>query len=162
MLKLTADGSNWLTYKTQFTTAADACGILGYFNRTTSRPVAPTPAGAAGTATSVPKADQEALNAHVIALKAWETLEKKSCQLLISTIGNGLLMKVQHKPTVAEMWATVVKLYNKKTEMVVVDTELHMKNLKCADDGDVRSHLDELLLFQEKLANARKVSEDKD
>ncbi|KDQ50074.1 hypothetical protein JAAARDRAFT_51460 [Jaapia argillacea MUCL 33604] len=50
---------------------------------------------------------------------------------------------------------------DEKTEMVMADKELRVKNLKSGEEGDVRVHLNELRQFQEKLANAGKVLDEK-
>ncbi|KDQ60301.1 hypothetical protein JAAARDRAFT_83288, partial [Jaapia argillacea MUCL 33604] len=95
-------------------------------------------------------------------LKVWLDHEKKSRHLLVSTINNLLLLKIQHKPSVTDMWSTTVKMYDEKNEMIVADTKLHMRNLKCPEDGSIHTHINQLLQFQKQLVNSGKTIKDKE
>jgi len=99
--KLTTDGSNWVTFKTQFLFAMAGCNINGHFDGSDTSPPAPTystPDEAKWTTT-----DKDKSQAYLPLARRWKHDEHVACTQLAQVVSDSLLLRIQHTGTVANM-----------------------------------------------------------
>ena len=176
--KLSADGSNWITYKERILTVAKARGLRRNFAGTARpppaslsliQPSAPAAAAVAGAAAGSPQAAALAAQAALAALTpeeydkkveeiedkidAYEKAEAIARQLIYSTITDALLLQVQNMATTAAIWAEVEREHQDKSEMYSSSLRTRLGQAKCEDGADVRAHLDLLSKMRAELAS---------
>ncbi|KDQ06529.1 hypothetical protein BOTBODRAFT_181523 [Botryobasidium botryosum FD-172 SS1] len=74
-------------------------------------------------------------------------------QLIISMIDRGLAMRVMKKTKAADMWTIICNEFNGRTSATKQDMQRRLHNLKCADNGNVRTHLEQIFTLTEELAS---------
>ena len=154
--KLSADGSNWITYKERILTVAKARGLRRNFAGTARpppaslsliQPSAPAAAAVAGAAAGSPQAAALAAQAALAALTpeeydkkveeiedkidAYEKAEAIARQLIYSTITDALLLQVQNMATTAAIWAEVEREHQDKSEMYSSSLRTRLGQAKC-------------------------------
>ncbi|KAL7284965.1 hypothetical protein ACG7TL_000054 [Trametes sanguinea] len=73
-------------------------------------------------------------------------------QQIYSTISDALLLKVKGLESASQVWAAVSKEHEGKSEMYSNSIRTRLLNTRCAEGGDVREHVNTLLLLREELA----------
>jgi hypothetical protein len=81
----------------------------------------------------------------------WLKNETKAHHLLVQKLHDSTLTKLLHHDSVAEMWTLLVTEFTVKSSHVVVAMRNSFDNLKCADNGNVWTHLDKLRFKYEEL-----------
>jgi hypothetical protein len=77
--------------------------------------------------------------------------ESKARHLLAQKLHDSTLTKLLHLDTVAKMWSSLTTEFTVKSSHVVAAMRTAFDNLKCADNGNIRIHLDKLRLKYEEL-----------
>src|SRR5882724_2840796 len=116
--KLTANSSNWVTFKTQFLFAMAGCDINGHFDRSDTPPHIPTYTTLDETKWTM--ADHDKHQAYLSLERRWKHDEHVACTQLAQVVSDSLLIRIQHASMVANMWNTVVMEFNWKGCMVQV------------------------------------------
>src|SRR5882724_435317 len=104
--KLAADGSNWVTFKTQFLFSMASCNIDGHFNGSDTPPPAPTYITLDETKWTT--TDHKKNQAYLSLVKRWKHDEHIAHTQLAQVMSDPLLIRIQHAGMVANMWNTVV------------------------------------------------------
>src|SRR3977135_3456361 len=71
---------------------------------------------------------------------------------IYSTIPESLQIEVQQLKTAKEIWAAVCRKHEGKAVMVKVDLRRRIYEMKCEDEANIRTHLEELMRMQEQLS----------
>jgi len=122
--KLSADGSNWVTFKTRFIYAMAGHDIEGHFDG--SEPF-PTPPTFSTTDQNKWTPEDEAKHeSHLKSIRTWKRNEKIACVQLVQAISDSLLLRIQHASNVADMWTTIVTEHDRKGCMTQVDLHRRM------------------------------------
>jgi hypothetical protein len=82
---------------------------------------------------------------------AWLKKENQAFNLLTQKLHDTTLTKLLALKTVAEWWTTIKTEFTVKSSHVVAAMRATFDKLKCADNGNVRTHLDKLRLKHEEL-----------
>src|SRR5277367_5246867 len=144
--KLEADGSNWVIFKDRFLYAAEAASLKDHVDGTRAAPVAPS-------GSSTKPLPEDAMADHQAALTKWNIDEAIIRQAIASSISDSLFLEVRKQDTALKMWEAVRNQREKKSRMVTVDLRRKLQAEKCAEQGDVRAHLNKLQAMREDLAS---------
>jgi len=128
--KLEIDGTNWVMFSTRLRIALQDKDVYGHLDGSAKKPDATT------------EPDEYA---------AWLKKENQAFNLLTQKLHDTTLTKLLALKSVAEWWATVTKEFTVKSSHVVAAMQATFDKLKCADNGNVRTHLDKLRLKHEEL-----------
>jgi len=128
--KLETNGSNWIIFQTWLRWALEDKQVFGHLDGTAIKP-----------------ADTEGDEK----MEIWQKNETKARQLLAQKLYDSTLTKLLHYKTVVEMWAVITQEYSVKSGHVVAAMTTSFNSLKCADNANVRAHLDKLRLRYEEL-----------
>ena len=130
--KLETNGSNWIIFQIRLKWALEEKRVFGHLDGTTLKP----------TATGDDAAKQQ---------EDWLNDETKARRLLAQKLHDSTLTKLLHLSTVAEMWKTITQEFTVKSSHVVAAMRTSFESLKCADNGNIHTHLDKLHFKYEEL-----------
>ncbi|SJL02247.1 uncharacterized protein ARMOST_05573 [Armillaria ostoyae] len=137
-----ADGTNWIFFRDRFLFAVDAAGLSDHFEDvvTATEPTAP-----AVVDPKNPTADEtKAINEYAKKCQIWKSEQAVIKQGIASVISDSLFLKVKGEATAKAMWEKVKSEYEKKSKMVTVDLRRKLQDERCAEGGDVKTHLTKL------------------
>jgi hypothetical protein len=156
--KLEPDGSNWVIFKDRFLYAAAAASLKLHVDGTGKAPVAlkaPVAPEAEPATSSEPLTEEQEkeVSDYETELLKWQTGEAIIKQAIASVIPDSLFLEVRKEETAFRMWEAVRNQREKKSRMVTVDLRRRLQAEKCAEQGDVRAHLNKLQAMREDLAS---------
>ena len=122
--KLSEDGSNWVLYKSQVTSAILAKKLRRYLNGTAKEPQPPT----------APGVDPDADEKYEDALDAYESGHATIKTLLFQTLPEPLKLKISSKMKADECWKIVTETFDSQGDFVQVEVLRQMNNLHCTDE----------------------------
>ena len=128
--KLETNGANWMIFRIRLKWALEEKRVFGHLDGTTIKPADDKP-------------DTEKND--------WSNDETKARHLLAQKLHDSTLTKLLHHTTVAEMWTAVTQEFTTKSSHVVAAMRASFDSLKCADNGNIRTHLDRLRFKYEEL-----------
>ena len=158
--KLSADSSNWVTFKDRFRWAIDARGMLDQLENVVDEPTEPTVSEE--TSKSAP-ADSQGGNTHVqsdelqyrnflIRRSQWCTAEATIKQCIASTVPDSVFNQIKTKKSAKGIWDALAAIFQEWSLMVAIDLRQKMQSVKCGDSEDVRTHFEKLANNRERLA----------
>src|SRR5882724_10376349 len=106
VVKLSTDGSNWVTFKTQFIYAMAGHDIEGHFNG--SEPFLTPPTFSTTDQNKWTPKDKAKHESHLKSIRTWKRNENIAHMQLAQAISDSLLLTIQHAGNVANMWATIM------------------------------------------------------
>ena len=133
---LEPDGRNWVMFKTRLEWALAAKNVSGHLLGSKVKPK------------STPEAPVESAVS-----EQWEKDEFVARHMLGQRLRDSTLRKIIRKSTVAEMWTTITKEFETKSDVVQANLRSKFMNLRCADKGNLRTHLDKMSELWEELAS---------
>jgi gag-polypeptide of LTR copia-type/Pol polyprotein, beta-barrel domain len=136
VMKLAADGSNWVTYCDQIMWALDVKGLLEHL----MSDVIMSDYSAASTV------DGLTLEAR------WKKDEAMVKQLVASSVPDTVFSQIKAGLKAKEVWDQLRALYEGQTKLILVDLWKRLQNTHCGVDDDVHAHFDKLLNLKEQLA----------
>ena len=147
--KLTWDGSNWITWKTQtLMTLKASCGVMQHIEGSAREPpMIPT----FPTNHSLMQDEDEHLER---AEKRWDEHHQHEAMVkaqIFTTIPESLLIKLHKLKTAKEVWEAVCAKHEGKALTVRFDLQCHIYVMKCEDKSQVQMHLESLMWTQEQL-----------
>ena len=145
--KLSADGSNWVTFKTQFIYAMAGHDIEGHFDRSEPCPTPPT--FSTMDQNKWTPEDEAKHESHLKFIRTWKRNENIAHVQLAQAISDSLLFRIQHASNVANMWATIVMEHDRKGHMMQVDLHRRMMEKQAKETDDIWAHLDYIVLMYE-------------
>ena len=128
--KLETNGVNWMIFRIHLKWALEEKQVFSHLDGTTIKPADNKP--------NTEKND-------------WSNDETKAHHLLAQKLHDSTLTKLLHHTTVAEMWTAVTQEFTTKSSHVVAAMHASFNSLKCADNGNIRTHLDRLRFKYEEL-----------
>ena len=158
--KLTPDGSNWVTFKTQFLCTMASHNVDGHFNGSDTTPPAPTFSTLDETKWTT--TDRDRHQTHSLAVKKWKHDKHITHAQLAQVISNSLLIRIQHASTMADMWRIIIMEFDRKGHMVQVDQCWQMMEKHVSETDDIHAHLDNMALSYEHLSSMGATIHDKD
>ena len=72
-------------------------------------------------------------------------------QQIVSTIPDALYLKIKGK-TVSEAWKVLKDDFEKRSHMFTIDLWRWLQDVRCEDNGNIRTHFDNLCNMHEELA----------
>jgi gag-polypeptide of LTR copia-type len=72
--------------------------------------------------------------------------------LIVSSIPDLTFNKIKDKSSVKEMWEALKDLHEKRSPMVVIELQWCIGNIRCRDNENLHTHLENLQVMKEKLA----------
>lgn len=162
--ELVESGENWAIFQLRFRTAIRGKGLWGHFDGSKVKPVSQLPSvtvsppsisspGATSTTSTASATTTVTPSSTPIPtillgtpgeILEWERNENIARSLLVQRLPNTTLIVVDDQPTVALMWAAVVKEYTYKGAFS--QTRLHREFLssRCPKGGNIRHFLNDL------------------
>ncbi|OJA11038.1 hypothetical protein AZE42_07195 [Rhizopogon vesiculosus] len=146
---------NWVEFKTKTVMSLTARGLNRHLTGTVKVPK-PLKLSADGTKTLLDDGKTEATEAEIetnlTLVDMHEQKEALAIQHLYATVPNSVMIQVQNKGSVAEIWKAICLIYEGKSDMVQVDTRARLQSMKCSKKDDVKSHLTSMMVLREELA----------
>lgn len=124
VLKLSEDGSNWVLYKSQFTSAIVARKLRRYLSGKAKAPIPPT----------APGVDSDADEKYEDALDVYESNHAAIKTLLFQTLPEPLKLKILLLTKADECWKIVTDTYDDQGNFVQMGIMQQMNNLSCKDE----------------------------
>ncbi|KIK22992.1 hypothetical protein PISMIDRAFT_101446 [Pisolithus microcarpus 441] len=109
--KLTADGTNWVTYKDRLLWSVEARGLGGHLDGSETEPE-----------------DPKLLSAE---MKTWRMGEAVVKQQVAGTLPNTLFTQIKQLKTSHEIFNHLAKLFEQRSRVVAVEILRKMQNLRC-------------------------------
>jgi hypothetical protein len=128
--KLETNGSNCIIFSVRLKWALQEKKVYGHLDGTASKPADTAPADEQTT---------------------WLDNEAKARHLLAQKLHDSTLTKLLHLTTVAAMWTSLSTEFTVKSSHIVAAMRTAFDSLKCADNGNVYTHLDKLRFKYEEL-----------
>src|SRR6266404_2975019 len=136
VLKLSADGSNWVIYRDWMLWVMNSQTLSNHLTNDSI----PAAYGAAGTVNGV------------TAPARWAYDEATVKQSIAASVPDSVFNRIKNSTHAKEVWDALKVLYEGCTQMIVVDLRRQIQSLKCREDDNVRTHFDTLANFCEQLA----------
>ena len=134
--KLQADGSNWVIYRDRMLWAMDSRTLSDHLTNV-SMPAAYGSAGMVG-----------GLSASV----RWAHGEATVKQAIAASVPDSIFNRIKGSTRAKDVWDALKKLFEGRTQMIVVDLRRQIQSLKCGEDDNVRTHFDNIANLREQLA----------
>ena len=144
--KLQSDGANWVTYRDRLILALESLGLDIHLNNDK----APKEYSAKGEVGGLDAATR------------WKRGESGTKQLIAATIPETIFSQIKGGTRAKEMWEALKKLHEERSRVTRVTLLRKFRNLKCEEEGDVRTHFDELAHMREQLAAMGKTIDEDD
>ena len=74
-------------------------------------------------------------------------------QQIASTIPDSLYLKIKGKPTVKEAWDALKADFEKRSRMITVELRKRLHDIRCTENGNIRTHFDNIRTMREELAS---------
>jgi hypothetical protein len=150
ILRLPADGKGFVVWKERLEFSIWARGLYGHLDGTVTKPQEPTrPAeGATATAEQV-----SAVERYTKDLNQYLQEQAIVFQQIASTIPDLLYLKIKGKVTVKEAWDTLKADFEKRSWMIIIDLQKRLQDVRCAENGNIRTHFDNIRTMREELAS---------
>jgi len=145
--KLSTNGSNWVTFKTQFIYAMAGHDIEGDFDG--SKPFPTPPTFSTMDQNKWTSKDETKHESHLKSIRTWKRNENIAHVQLAQAISDSLLLRIQHAGNVANMWATIMTEHDRKGRMMQVDLRRRMTEKRAKETDDIWAHLDDMVLMYE-------------
>ena len=142
--KLSEDGANWVTYKTELISAVGAKGLKRYLTGVEKQPVPPT----------APGVDPDADDKYESAVDIWESKHDTIKSLLYQTIPETLKLKIVNLKRASEAWKVICDQFDNQGDFVQVNILDRMQALHVEDNADPRPILNELEKLKTEYATA--------
>ena len=142
--KLSEDGANWVTYKTELISAVGAKGLKRYLTGVEKQPVPPT----------APGVDPDADDKYESAVDIWESKHDTIKSLLYQTIPETLKLKIVNLKRASEAWKVICDRFDNQGDFVQVNILDRMQALRVEDNADPRPILNELEKLKTEYATA--------
>ena len=121
--KLEVDGTNWVMFSTRLRIALTDKDVYGQLDGTSAKPDKTT------------DPDDYA---------AWLKKENQALNLLTQKLHDTTLTKVLSLDSAAKWWTAITNEFTVKSSHVVAAMRTSFDKMKCADNGNIRTHLDKL------------------
>ena len=134
--KLQADGSNWVIYRDWMLWAMDSRTLSNHL------PNVSTPAayGSAGTVSRLSASVQ------------WAHGEAIVKQAIAALVPNSIFNHIKRSTHTKDVWDVLKKLFEGRTQMIVVDLRRQIQSLKCRENDNECTHFDNIANLHEQLA----------
>ena len=90
-------------------------------------------------------------------LEEWDQKQEWIQHQLFATVPSTILIEIQNLATTADMWNTIIAHFVDRTAIHVVDMKCQLLGLKCRDDAEIPTHLNELIKLPVQLASMGKL-----
>lgn len=157
--KLSADGSNFHIWKDKLILACRVRGIEGYLDGTAAQPADP-PTRSDFVATATPD-EVSQMETHQNLISDWKRKEAIVLQQIVSTIPDALYLKIKGK-AVKDAWKLLMDDFGKRSRMFTIDLRRRLQDIRCEDNGNIRTHFDTLRNTREELASLGEAIPDRD
>jgi len=152
--KLDIKGTNWAIFSLRFEITVEVKELWDHFDGTNPEPVSTSTASPGGPTVVTPPDPDE--------LAKWQKGEKLARHLLTQHIPDSTALRVHTLPSVAAMWAEIVREYTQKGAYVQTDLCAKFLESKCPAGGDIRQFLDDLHMKRDELSAVGVPIEEKD
>jgi hypothetical protein len=136
MPKLSADGSNWVIYRDRIVWAMDSRDLADHL----TNDAMPAAYGAAGAVGGVPAATR------------WAAGERTVKHTIAASVPNSVFNKIKSSTRTKDTWDALKASFEGRSQMISVDLRRKIQSLKCGEDENVRTHLNNIANLQEQLA----------
>ena len=136
VMKLTADGSNWVTYHDRLKFALDLRGWSDHLMET------------AVTQTYMDAGDVGGVKPQV----CWKAEEATVRQIIVMSVPDGVFNRIKGGADAKTVWEDLKKIFERRTRNLLIDLGRKLQNTHCRDDDDVCDHFESLANFREQLA----------
>ena len=132
ILKLAADGSNWVTYRDHMKFALDMRGWAEHLTETT-----------------VTQGYKDASDiANVKPAQCWKNDDGAVRQLIVTSVPDSIFNRIKEGTDVKTIWDTLKKIFEGRTRSLLIDLGRKLQNTKCGEDDDVCAHFELLADFR--------------
>ena len=160
VLKLSSDGSNFHIWRDKLILALHVRGLDAYLDNKATKPEDPAVWPPDEQAMAIPD-EVSTMEAYQKAVSDWTWKEAIVLQQIVSTIPDALYLKIKGK-TVSEAWKVLKDDFEKRSRMFTIDLRRQLQDVRCEDNGNVRTHFNNLRNMHEELAALRKSIPDRD
>ncbi|KAN0086059.1 hypothetical protein V8E55_007193, partial [Tylopilus felleus] len=137
--------SNWVEFKVKTTTSLITHGLSHHLNSTV-KASAPFPMMKDNPSkifkldgkTPTTEADMEV---NLVLIEAYAPRWVLATQQCFSTIPLSVMIQIQLKGSFSEMWTVLCDMYKAKSDLVQVDVQACLQNMKCGKKEDIKKHL---------------------
>ena len=136
VLKLAADGSNWVTYRDRMKYALDTRGWSDHLTSATTSQAYKDAGDVGGV-----KPDAR-----------WKADEAVVRQLIVASVTDSVFNRIKGGANAKSVWDELKKIFEGRTRSLLIDLGRKLQNTKCGEDDDVRAHFESLANFREQLA----------
>ncbi|PBK64763.1 hypothetical protein ARMSODRAFT_892434, partial [Armillaria solidipes] len=138
--KLDVSGTNWLIFHYRFEIAVESKGVWGHFNGSEPSPPGPQQGDDAATAAAATAEVTE-----------WKKKEKEARHYLVQKLEDSTLTELLCHATVERMWNALTEKFTALSTHIIADMQARFDNMKCPNNGNVRTHLTSLRMKYEEL-----------
>ena len=136
IVKLAADGSNWVTYRDRMKYVLDT---RGWSDHLTNDTVSQAYKNAGDVGGVKPEA-------------RWKADEALVRQLIVASMSDSVFNRIKSGINAKSVWDDLKKIFEGRTRSLLIDLGRKLQNTKCGEDDDVRAHFESLANFREQLA----------
>lgn len=140
--KLDLHGKKWAKFEFMFSIAMGAKELSGHLDGMAVHPVYPPPA-----TTTSPTANINPIHVtpeQQVEMDKWRKNEAQALNTLVSRLLSTTALRIRRLPTVAKMWAEVVRKFTEKGAYAQTSLRTAFLKSKCGEKKNVREFLEEL------------------
>ena len=134
--KLAADGSNWVIYRDRMVWAMDSRDLADHLTNTTM-PAAYRAAGTIGGVTAPSR---------------WAAGERTVKHAIATLVHNSMFNKIKTSTCAKDAWDMLKALFEGRSQMIIMDLCRKIQSLKCREDENLRTHLNNVANLHKQLA----------
>ena len=148
--RLPNNGKGFVIWKERVKLSIRARGLFGHLDGTATKPEDPPTRAVGATLT---EDEVKATEKHAKDLNTYLQEQAIVFQQIASTIPDSLYLKIKGKPTVQEAWNALKADFEKRSRMITVELRKKLQDIRCAENGNIRTHFDNIRSMREELAS---------
>ncbi|KAG1854979.1 hypothetical protein DFJ58DRAFT_643723, partial [Suillus subalutaceus] len=122
ILKLVANGENWMMYKERLQRSIDARGLLGHLDGTETKPIDPQTLSGRGVSWVPTTVDGlKEVSTYKMELKEWRTGQAITKQQITGMIPDSLFIQIKNLDTAKEIFMHLSSLFEQHLRVVSVE-----------------------------------------
>ena len=157
--RLPNDGKGFVIWKERVKLSIRARGLFGHLDGSAMKLEDP-PMRAVGATLTEDKVT--AIGKHAKDLNTYLQEQVIVFQQIASTIPDSLYLKIKGKPTVQEAWNVMKADFEKRSQMITVELQKKLQDVRCAENGNIRTHFNNIRSMREELASLGAVLSEED
>jgi hypothetical protein len=152
--KLKDDGSNWITYKERVMNTLTHKGLKRHVIGNARKPIEIElrDDGEYYLPKSMVPLSDDKIEEYETKTDEYAQKQASVREVIYETVSKSTFLQIKNEADASLLWKKLSSIFEGKGDMVQADMLTRLHNMMCAEDGDVRTHISDMVEIREELA----------